>query len=130
MPGKSANVAAIEKWFGIETPHEQAVPEGELPQIAPGKIILITGPSGSGKSRLLRRQKAELKGQGASVIAADEFCALLDRVTACVVARNFRRLIDMTNIAAVLATSHDDLTRALQPDTIIRCDFNGTCHKE
>jgi len=60
------------------------------------------------------------------VIAADEFCAVLDRVTACVVARNVRKAIDaMGSIALVAVTSHDDLEKALRPDRIVRCDFQG-----
>jgi ABC-type ATPase with predicted acetyltransferase domain len=58
------------------------------------------------------------------VLIADEFCALLDRVTAAVVARSLRRAIcDDTNLRAILATSHDDLVGALRPDLHIRCDF-------
>jgi ABC-type ATPase with predicted acetyltransferase domain len=62
------------------------------------------------------------------VLLADEFCAVLDRVTAKVVARCLRKTIDANpNIAAVLASPHDDLEAALRPDVIIRCDF-GSIH--
>ncbi|HEY1628301.1 MAG TPA: hypothetical protein VGF52_00495 [Tepidisphaeraceae bacterium] len=58
------------------------------------------------------------------ILIADEFCALLDRVTAAVVARSLRRAISIDgNLRAILATSHDDLLGALQPDLHIRCDF-------
>jgi ABC-type ATPase with predicted acetyltransferase domain len=58
------------------------------------------------------------------LIVCDEFAAVLDRVTACVVAHRLRRAIDATpNVAAVVATSHDDLVAALGPDVVIRCDF-------
>jgi len=41
-----------------------------------------------------------------------------------IVARCLRRTIDAhPHLAAVVATSHDDLTAALAPDRIIRCDF-------
>ena len=61
-----------------------------------------------------------------TVIAIDEFAALLDRVTARVVARSLRRLLDrpgLPRLAAVVATSHDDLTAALSPDRIVVADF-------
>lgn len=61
-----------------------------------------------------------------AVLVCDEFAALLDRVTACVVARSLRRCIDRSgNLSAILATSHDDLIRALSPDVTARCDFGG-----
>ena len=63
----------------------------------------------------------------AAVIAMDEFAALLDRVTAIVVARALRKLIDRTpTLAAIVVTSHDDLARALMPDVSVVCDFGET----
>jgi ABC-type lipoprotein export system ATPase subunit len=58
------------------------------------------------------------------IIACDEFAAVLDRVTAMVVSRCLRRAIDADpRIAAVVATSHDDLQPALRPDWLAWCDF-------
>jgi ABC-type ATPase with predicted acetyltransferase domain len=58
------------------------------------------------------------------ILIADEFCALLDRVTAAVVARSLRRAISIDgNLRAILATSHDDLLGALRPDLHVHCDF-------
>lgn len=58
------------------------------------------------------------------VLASDEFAAVLDRVTAAIIARMLRRTLDASpHLCAVLASSHDDLLRALRPDQIIRCDF-------
>ena len=67
-----------------------------------------------------------------TLLAADEFCAVLDRVTACVVARSLRRTIDRlsrvgVDVRAIVATSHDDLAAALLPDVTVRCDF-GSVH--
>ncbi|MGN6505597.1 MAG: hypothetical protein ACTHM6_08545, partial [Tepidisphaeraceae bacterium] len=65
-----------------------------------------------------------------AVLAMDEFAALLDRVTARIVARALRRLIDRhigdqgATLGAVVATSHHDLLAALQPEVIVRCDFD------
>jgi ABC-type ATPase involved in cell division len=60
------------------------------------------------------------------IIACDEFAALLDRVTAMVVAHRLRRAIStMPHVAAVVATSHDDLEPALAAEVIVRCDFGG-----
>ena len=58
------------------------------------------------------------------VLVADEFAALLDRVTGCVVARSLRRTIGPgSRVAALVATAHDGVTRALSPDVLVRCDF-------
>ncbi len=64
------------------------------------------------------------------LLVADEFCAVLDRVTAAVVARTLRRTVDGSpGLAAVVATSHDDLVASLRPDRVVRCDF-GTAEIE
>jgi ABC-type ATPase with predicted acetyltransferase domain len=62
------------------------------------------------------------------VMTCDEFAAVLDRVTAWVVARCLRRAIDASRskIAAVVATSHDDLVDALDPEVVVNCDFGKT----
>ncbi|HYE21031.1 MAG TPA: ATP-binding cassette domain-containing protein [Tepidisphaeraceae bacterium] len=60
---------------------------------------------------------------GGAILAADEFGALLDRITARVVARCVRRAVAGTGLSAVVATSHEDLIEALAPDVVVRCDF-------
>lgn len=61
-----------------------------------------------------------------AVIAADEFCALLDPVTARIVSRCLRRTIDqIQSPALILATSREDLAPALKPNTILHCDFGS-----
>ena len=63
-------------------------------------------------------------GDAPGILVADEFAAILDRVTALVVARALRRAITATpSLAAVVATGHDDLEDALQPDIVVHCDF-------
>jgi ABC-type ATPase with predicted acetyltransferase domain len=58
------------------------------------------------------------------VLVADEFCAVLDRITAKVVSRCLRKTIDgEQGVAAVVASSHDDLQVALRPEVVVRCDF-------
>jgi ABC-type ATPase with predicted acetyltransferase domain len=57
------------------------------------------------------------------LLVCDEFGAVLDRVSARIVSACMRRAVDRAPIAAILATSHDDLTDLLAPELRIRCDF-------
>jgi hypothetical protein len=59
------------------------------------------------------------------LIVCDEFAAVLDRVTACVVSNVLRRAVNAhaERLAAIVATSHDDLAGALKPDVYVTCDF-------
>jgi ABC-type ATPase with predicted acetyltransferase domain len=69
----SRRVRQLRKWFGIETAHPAwggghlgigpGALAGPLPTPRPGQIVLITGPSGSGKSRLLAALRRTLKGR-------------------------------------------------------------------
>jgi len=67
-----------------------------------------------------------------AIIVADEFAALLDRITARIVARCLRRAIESFATkrsrspapCAIVATSHEDLIDALAPDRIVHCDFS------
>ncbi|HVT87587.1 MAG TPA: hypothetical protein VHD56_01935 [Tepidisphaeraceae bacterium] len=57
------------------------------------------------------------------IVICDEFCALLDRVTAVIVSRALRRAVEQSPIGVIVATSHDDLVEALIPDVRVQCDF-------
>lgn len=58
------------------------------------------------------------------ILACDEFAALLDPLTACIVARAVRRAVTPTSCrAAVLVSSRPHLIRALRPDWLVTCDF-------
>jgi hypothetical protein len=100
----------------------------------------------------LRANSGAAKRAGRNILACDEFAALLDRITACVVARSLRKTIDAlardcpsgskrdrgapaafgasASLGAsgapgvIVATSHDDLIRALAPDVVVQCDFS------
>lgn len=53
-----------------------------------------------------------------ALLIADEFAAVLDRVTARVVSFGLRKQIARTSIAALVATTHDDLSEDLSAVTI------------
>jgi ABC-type ATPase with predicted acetyltransferase domain len=61
------------------------------------------------------------------ILSSDEFCSILDTVTARILSRCLRKSIDAHRpVAAVLATARSDLEPALRPDVTVRCDF-GEC---
>lgn len=64
------------------------------------------------------------------LLLADEFGAKLDRVTAKIVARQLRKWIDRSprKVAAVVATTHDDLLESLRPDTLIEKPLGESLH--
>jgi len=66
----------------------------------------------------------EKSGRKGGILICDEFAAVLDRVTAKVVARCLRRAVSAdARIGAVVATSHEDLIEALSADVVVQCDF-------
>jgi ABC-type thiamine transport system ATPase subunit len=206
---RTERAATVARWFGLsrhEPSNADARRDETLPPIAlptAGTILLLTGPSGSGKSRLLatlhqqagddidlidlaaltppaqtplvdcfgdaplrdillllariglgeawtylrtpeelsegqrfrlklalglHAAKRQAPGRQSTarrvILVCDEFAAVLDRITAMVVARCLRRSIDANpHLAAIVATAHDDLQPALKPDLIAWCDF-------
>lgn len=114
-----------------------------LPELSIEAALLLLGRMGLGEAWTYLRTPSELSdgqrwrlrlalavhesGRLATrgpVLICDEFAALLDRITATIVARSIRKIVNaFPRLSAVLATSHGDLIAALAPDRIIRCDF-------
>jgi ABC-type ATPase with predicted acetyltransferase domain len=102
-----ARVGLCEAWTYLRTPSELSDGQGWRLKLA------------------LALHQASRGGAGApahTILWADEFAAVLDRVTAMVVSRALRKSI-CAPLSALVATSHDDLAGALKPDLTITCDF-------
>lgn len=113
-----------------------------LPDLSLEAALMLLGRMGLGEAWTYLRTPSELSdGQrwrlrlalavheatrdpSPAVLLCDEFTALLDRITAAVVCRSLRKLIDaLPQLSAVVATCHDDIIRPLSPNRILRCDF-------
>jgi hypothetical protein len=119
-------VGLAEAWDYIRTP--KALSEGQKFRLKLAMGLGSVQKSETRKTKSETSSKSQIQNENSadriSVLACDEFCAILDRVTARVVARTLRRTMDKRNdICAIVATSHDDLVDALRPDVLIRCDF-------
>ncbi|MHC4996272.1 MAG: ATP-binding cassette domain-containing protein [Planctomycetota bacterium] len=60
-----------------------------------------------------------------TVLLADEFGSLLDRVTSKVLARNAARWARRERVCLIAATAHDDLLESMAPDTLVVTDVGG-----
>jgi ABC-type ATPase with predicted acetyltransferase domain len=63
-------------------------------------------------------------------VLADEFCAVLDRTLAKVLAFNVRKLATRTGVGFLVATTHDDRADDLNPDLMVRCHGDGAIDVE
>ncbi|GAB4385436.1 MAG: hypothetical protein Kow0022_11300 [Phycisphaerales bacterium] len=63
--------------------------------------------------------------QGARWLLLDEFCSVLDRITAASVAQTLARVARRSALRVVCATAHDDIAEHLRPDMILRFDSSG-----
>lgn len=81
--------------------------------------LFIRKPSELSDGQRYRFKIAKLIAQGCEVIVADEFGAVLDRITAKVVAYAIRKLCEKQNITLVVATTHKDLVWDLRPTLTI-----------
>ena len=123
-----SRVGLGEAWSYLRTPSELSEGQKFRLRLAAGLWKVGAGRPNAGEAR----DAASLSsgGEQSAILACDEFAAVLDRLTAMIVAHCLRRAIDATgNVAAVVATSHEDLTTALCPDVVVRCDF-GRLYRE
>jgi ABC-type ATPase with predicted acetyltransferase domain len=106
-----SRVGLAEAWTYLRTPAELS--DGQHWRLRLAMCLAGFGPS-------------SCRCRGRTILACDEFAALLDRITACIVARSLRKTIDAlpgSRIGVAVATSHEDLVRALAPDVVVECDF-------
>lgn len=86
--------------------------------------LFIRKPSELSDGQRYRFKIAKLIESGTEVVIADEFGAVLDRVTAKVIAYAMRRLCQRNGITLVVATTHKDLYWDLRPDITVYKSFS------
>lgn len=97
--------------------------------------LFIRKPSELSDGQRYRFRLAKLLESDADVWVADEFGAVLDRVTAKVVAYNLQKVARKAKKTVVVATTHTDLVEELGPDIMItkrfqdRIDVRGPAHE-
>ena len=82
--------------------------------------IYIRKPSELSDGQRYRLKLAKVMETNADVWIADEFGAVLDRVTAKVVAFNMQKVARRLGKTLMVATTHTDLEEELGPDLVIR----------
>ena len=85
--------------------------------------LFVRKPSEMSDGQKYRLKIAKLIESGADVWVADEFGAVLDRVTAQVVASNLQRAARKVGATVIVATTHEDLVNALRPSVQITQHF-------
>lgn len=86
--------------------------------------LFIRTPKELSDGQRYRFRLALLLERDADVWIADEFGAVLDRVTAKVCAFNFQKVARNAGKSVVIATTHTDLVDELAPDLIVRKRFH------
>lgn len=140
--GKSSLLRAAAGQLSARDVNATVLPELPLIDLLPGTVpnrLALLASCGLSEGRLALRTPAELSdGQRArfrlayalqdhprTPVIIDEFAALLDRTTAKVLAHNLRRLVDRTGVAALVATTHEDIVGDLNPDVMVHCRGDG-----
>jgi len=88
---------------------------------------LLNRPSRLSEGQQWRFRLAVAMGAGKGFVFADEFCSRLDRVTAAVICYNVRKFARRRGVGFVLASSHRDILRDLEPDVLIVNELSGGC---
>lgn len=90
-------------------------------------FALLRRPGELSDGQRYRFQLALALAQRPRFICIDEFCNLLDRITAAVVAFNVRQFADRFGTTFVVASSHDDLLDDLHPDVVVIKHLGSDC---
>ncbi len=86
---------------------------------------MLNTPANLSEGQQWRFRLAIALAAGKPFVFADEFCSLLDRITAACISHNIRKFADRHKVTFILASSHQDILSDLLPETIVTRDFSG-----
>jgi ABC-type nitrate/sulfonate/bicarbonate transport system ATPase subunit len=86
-------------------------------------FLFLRRPEALSDGQRYRLRLALALASGAQVVLIDEFCSMLDRTTARVIAHQVRRFATRTGTTFIVATAHDDLYDDLLPDVYVEKRF-------
>ena len=86
---------------------------------------LLNSPANLSEGQQWRFRLALALTSGKQFIFADEFCSLLDRITAACISHSIRKFADKYKTIFILASAHQDILRDLLADVIVTCDLSG-----
>ena len=117
-----SRVGLGEVWTYLRRPGQLS--EGQRWRLRLALAMARAGAGGRQGDGEVGRQGVGEAGRRLTVLAADEFAAPLDRVTALVVARALRKAVSgRPDLCVVVASTREDLLAALDPDVVVTCDF-------
>lgn len=86
---------------------------------------LLNTPANLSEGQQWRFRLALALAAGKQFIFADEFCSLLDRITAACISHSIRKFADKYKTVFILASAHQDILSDLLPDAIVIRDLSG-----
>jgi ABC-type ATPase with predicted acetyltransferase domain len=86
---------------------------------------LLNTPANLSEGQQWRLRLALALASGKQFIIADEFCSLLDRITAACISYSIRKFADKYKTTFILASAHQDILRDLLPDVIVTRDLSA-----
>lgn len=90
--------------------------------------LFIRKPSELSDGQRYRLRLAHLISMGADTWVADEFGAVLDRITAKIVAYSLQRQARKSGVTLIVATTHTDLEMELGPNILVQKRFRERIH--
>lgn len=87
--------------------------------------LFIRKPSELSDGQKYRFRLAKMIESGAKVWIADEFLAVLDRMTACVIAFNLQKVARQEGATVVVATTHCDMVQDLAPSLAVNKGYEN-----